>query len=56
MAASSDQAEPAGRQRLYDPDAYPEGHSPFCSRTCTDPCHDEYDRQAAAASSEGSDG
>lgn len=32
---------------MYDPDDYPEGHSPFCHKTCDHPCHDEYDRQQA---------
>lgn len=27
----------------YDPDDYPEGHSPFCHRSCDHSCHDAYD-------------
>lgn len=33
---------------LYDPDEYPEGHSPFCHKGCDHPCHDAYDQWVAA--------
>lgn len=26
-------------------DEYSEGHSPFCLRSCEDPCHDVYDKK-----------
>jgi hypothetical protein len=30
---------------LYDPEDYPEGHSPFCHRSCAHPCHDKYEQE-----------
>lgn len=32
----------------YNADEYPEGHSPFCHRSCDDPCHDAYDQAQVA--------
>lgn len=38
---------------LYDVDAYPEGHSPFCFKDCAHPCHDAYDERCAVCDGEG---
>lgn len=29
----------------WNPEDYPEGHSPYCYKTCDDPCHDAYDEE-----------
>jgi hypothetical protein len=33
----------------WSEDDYPEGHSPYCHRSCTHPIHDRYDHWAAAS-------
>jgi hypothetical protein len=29
----------------WNPEEYPEDHSPFCHKSCDHPCHDAYDQQ-----------
>ena len=29
-------------------DEYPEGHSPYCHKSCDHPCHDKYDEEQKA--------